>query len=104
MKKFAIISVKNSQYKVSEGDVIEVDNFAGKAGDKIKIKEVLLIADQEKVNIGKPYLEKSLVDAEIQEHFKGKKVDSLIYKAKARYRRRSGNRPSLTKLKIIKIS
>lgn len=104
MEKFAVIQINNSQYKVSEGDVIEVDKLSGKAGDKLKFNEILLISDSDKVSIGKPNIKDGEVSVEILEHFKGDKVDSLTYKAKARTRRRFGSRKQLTKIKILKIN
>jgi large subunit ribosomal protein L21 len=104
MEKFAVIKVNNSQYKVSEGDVIEVDKLLGKAGDKLKFNEVLLLVEKEKIIVGKPIIKDSVVDVEIVEQFKGEKVESLTYKAKARTRRRFGSRKELTKLKILKIN
>ncbi|HRN86360.1 MAG TPA: 50S ribosomal protein L21 [Candidatus Dojkabacteria bacterium] len=104
MEKFAVIKVNNSQYKVSEGDVIEVDKLAGKAGDKLKFNEVLLKAEKDNVVVGTPIIKDSEVSVEIIEQFKGEKVESLTYKAKARTRRRFGSRKELTKLKILKIN
>lgn len=104
MEKFAVIKVNNAQYKVSEGDVIEVDKLSGNAGDKLKFNEVLLLADKEKVTVGNPFVKDSIVNVEIIEHFKGEKVESMTFKAKARTRRRFGSRKQLTKLKIVKIN
>lgn len=104
MEKFAVIKVNNSQYKVSEGDIIEVDKQVGNAGDKLTIKEVLLVAEKDKVVVGTPNVKDSNVSIEIIEHFKGEKVDSMTFKAKARTRRRFGSRKELTKLKILKIN
>lgn len=104
MEKFAVIKVNNSQYKVSEGDVIEVDKLAGKAGDKLKFNEVLLKAEKDNIVVGTPIIKDSEVSVEIIEQFKGEKVESLTYKAKARTRRRFGSRKELTKLKILKIN
>ena len=104
MEKFAVVKIKNAQFKVTEGDIIEVDRFTGEVGDKVKLEEVLLLVNKEQIEIGKPLLEKVVVNAEIMEHFRGKKVDSLVFKAKARHRKRSGDRKELTKLKIVKIS
>lgn len=104
MDKFAIIQVKNSQYKVSEGDVISVPRLETKAGEKYKVDQVLLSTLKDKVVIGKPYIDKAFVDTEVVEHYRGEKVQSATYKAKARQRRKVGNRQDLTKIKIVKIN
>jgi large subunit ribosomal protein L21 len=104
MEKFAVIKVNNSQYKVSEGDIIEVDKQVGNPGDKLKVEEVLLVAEKDNVVVGTPNVKDSNVSVEIVEHFKGEKVDSMTFKAKTRTRRRFGSRKELTKLKILKIN
>lgn len=104
MTKFAVIQIKNSQYKVSEGDIIEVPRLGTEKGKTFSITEVLLTANDSKVEIGKPFIEKALVESEVLEHLKGEKVHSSTYKAKSRQRRKVGNRQDLTKIKIIKIN
>lgn len=104
MNKFAVIKINNAQYQVSEGDLIEVDKLQGKVGDKLNFNEVLLFADKEVVKVGTPIVKASEVSVEIIEHFKGEKVESMTFKAKARTRRRFGSRKELTKLKILKIN
>lgn len=103
MDNFAIVQIKNSQYKISEGDVISIPRLDSKAGDKYKIDQVLLTALKDKIEIGKPFVEKSFVETEVLEHYRGEKVQSSTYKAKSRQRRKVGNRQELTKIKIIKI-
>lgn len=100
--KFAIVQVNHTQYKVSVGDTIKVHKLPGEAGDKIKFDKILLLADGDKVTIGKPYIEKKSIDAEILEQTKGPKVVKEIYKAKSRYRRKVGHRQDLTVVKINK--
>lgn len=104
MAKFAVVKLNNAQFKVSEGDVIEVDRLKGEAGTKVEFDAVLLLADGDKVEIGKPALDKIKVSGEITEQTKGEKVQSATYKAKARTRRKVGSRPMLTKIKITKIA
>lgn len=104
MEKFVIVEINKSQFKVSEGDSIDVTMLDGQAGDKVTFDKILLRVDKDEVLIGKPYLEKKSIQAEIVQHFKSEKVSTLIYRAKSRYRKRSGNRQELTTIKILKIS
>lgn len=103
MKKFAVVEIAGHQYQVEENDVLLVNNLAIKTGEKIKLDKVLLKADKD-VKIGQPYLKGALVEAEVVEETKGKKVRVATYKAKSRYRKVKGFRSQLTKLKINKIS
>jgi len=103
--KQAVIQFQGHQYLVKKGQVLDFDRCPGEKGDKIKIKEVLLTFEQKgRVAIGNPHIKRVTVDAEILNHFKGRKIDIRRYKAKSRYRRLKGFRPSLTKVKIKKIN
>lgn len=103
-ENFAVIKLNNTQYKVSEGDTLDVNKIAGEAGDIITFDEVLLKSTDTKVEVGKPIVEKSSVTAEIVEQTKGKKVEISTFKSKSRYRRKKGHRQQITRLKITKIS
>jgi len=72
MDKFAVIRIGGKQYRVSEGEEILVDKLT----DLKTLPEVLLIADGEKVEIGKPVLTKSKVTLKVvTEVEKGEKID-----------------------------
>ncbi len=100
---FVIINIKNSQEKVSIGDTLEVSKLSLKKGDKIKFKEVLLSHEKGVTRIGKPYLGDAEVTAEVLEHTKGDKVHTRKFKAKSRYRKHTGHRAKLSKIKINNI-
>jgi len=102
--KFAVIKLAGVQLKVSEGKEYEVNKLSGNKGDKLEIKEVLLVADGENIQIGKPLVDGAVVKLEITSQFKGDKIKGLIYKAKSRSRRRYGYRADLTKVLVKKIS
>lgn len=101
--KYAIVEVGNEQYKVSEGQEIEVKKLALKEEASFSIDKVLLLASNDEVKVGQPYLEKMTVKARVLSQFKGEKVRVAIYKAKSRHRRVLGFRPLLTKILIEKI-
>ena len=103
MSKFTVIKIGSSQYKVAEGDEIDVDKIEGKKGSKLTFNQVLLLIDGEKVSVGQPLVKGVQIEAKILEQFKGKKIRVATYKAKSRYRRVKGFRPQLTKIKIEKI-
>lgn len=101
--KYAVVKIAGFQYRVAEGDVIEVPNLGGKKGEKIDFPEVLLLS-AESLKIGTPYVTHAKVQAEVLENLKGKKIRVAVYKAKSRYRRLKGFRPQLTRIKISKIT
>jgi large subunit ribosomal protein L21 len=96
---FAVIRTGGKQYKVTSGDVIDVEKLAGNAGDKVEISEVLMVDNK----IGAPLVAGAKVQAEIVEQFRDDKV--IIFKKRRRhnYRRKKGHRQYLTQIKIIDI-
>ncbi len=100
--KYAVIRTGGKQYRISEGDIIEVDKLLGEKDKKVIFEEVLLLSDASGVKLGKPFLKEN-VEGKIIEQIKGDKIYVSKYKAKVRYRRRTGFRSSLTKVQIEKI-
>lgn len=103
MKKFAVVEIAGHQYQVKENDELAVNNLDLKAGEKIKLDKVLLVAN-DKVEIGQPHLKNRVIEAEVIDNLKGEKVRVATYKAKSRYRKVKGFRPKITKIKITKIN
>ena len=101
---FVVFKTGGKQYKVSEGDVIQVEKLDGNVGDTITLDQVLMVGEDEKVQVGAPVLEGRSVSAEIMDQFKDKKI--LVFKKRRRkkYRRTNGHRQQLTRLKITGIS
>ena len=101
---YAVIATGGKQYKVAEGDVIRVEKLAVEAGDQIDFDKVLLVSEGDDVNIGAPYIEGSVVKAEVQANGRGKKVDIVKFQRRKHYRRQMGHRQSFTEVKITGIS
>jgi large subunit ribosomal protein L21 len=99
---YAVIKTGGKQYKVAEGDIIEIDRIAGKDG-KISFEEVLLLVNDKKVTVGKPFILGEKVEGKILEDLRGVKVRVSKFKSKVRYRRTAGFRAALTKVQIEKI-
>lgn len=104
MKKYAVVKIAGFQYKVSEGDELEVNKLDSEKGKNITFEEVLLMAGDGQAKIGQPLVKGAKVKAKVLEQLKGKKIRVATYKAKSRYRRVKGFRPLLTKIKIEKIT
>ncbi len=99
----AIIKAGGKQYKVGEGDVLELEKLDGEVGKSIIFDEVLLIGSGKDIQIGTPYIKNAQVEAKILEQKKGRKVVVFKYRPKKRYRRKRGSRQLLTRIKIEKI-
>lgn len=100
--KYAVVKTGGKQYKVSEGDFIEIDRISGKDG-KIIFEEVLLLVSDGNVKVGKPFIVGEKVEGKILENIRGEKVRVSKFKSKVRYRRTVGFRAALTKVQIEKI-
>jgi large subunit ribosomal protein L21 len=100
---YAIVDIAGKQYKVAEGDKLNVARLAFKVGEKINFENVLLTDDGKNVKIGKPVVKGAKVGAEVLEHGRLKKI--LVYKKKRRkgYQRKTGHRQDYSSIKINSI-
>ena len=97
---YAVIETGGKQYKVSEGDVIEVEKLEVNVGDKIELP-VLLTVDGEKIAAGSDVAVKAT--AEVLGQGKDKKIVVFKYKAKKNVRNKQGHRQPFTRIKIVSI-
>ncbi|MFC2004665.1 50S ribosomal protein L21 [Chloroflexota bacterium] len=100
---YAIIETGGKQYKVTSGQVIDVDRLDVAEGNTVELDRVLLIASDDKVTVGTPTVDGAKVLATSQGEGKGKKVIVFKYKPKVRYRKKTGHRQHYTRLAIDKI-
>jgi len=103
LKIYAIIETGGKQYKVTSGQVVDVDRLDVAEGNTIELDRVLLVADDEKVTVGTPTVDGARVLATAQGEHKAKKIIVLKYKPKTRYRKKTGHRQLYTRLAIDKI-
>jgi len=99
---FAVIKTGGKQYKVSEGDLLDIEKLDKKEGDEVTFEEVLLLEDDE-TEIGKPIVEKASVKAEVVEQGREEKKIVYKYKPKKRQRKKKGHRQPYTKVEIKEI-
>jgi large subunit ribosomal protein L21 len=100
---YAVIKTGGKQYRVTEGDLLRTEKINGEVGEAIAFEEVLMIANGEQIDVGRPVLPSSRVVGEIVEQGKGKKI--IVFKSKRRkgYRKKQGHRQLYTVLKIKEI-
>ncbi len=101
--EYAVIKTGGKQYKVSKDNVIEVERLSFKPGEKFSIEEVLLYVTDGNSKLGKPKVTGVTVRATVLEHIKGEKLRISKFKAKSKYRRVTGHRQYLTRVKIDEI-
>ena len=101
--EYAVIKTGGKQYRVSKDSVIEVERLSFKPGEKFSFEEVLLTVVDADIKLRKPNLKGAVVKAEVLEHLKGEKLPIPKFKAKSKYRRVTGHRQYLSKVKILDI-
>jgi len=102
---YAVIKTGGKQYRVSEGDIINVEKITRADNqNEVSIKEVLMIVDGDNVTVGTPYVENASVIANAILDGKSEKVVVFKYKRKKDYRRKQGHRQPYTQLEISKIN
>ena len=99
---YAIVESGSKQYRVAEGDVIEVETLPLEAGKEVELERVLMIATPDGMTVGSPVVEGAKVTATVQGHGRGKKI--IVYKHKKNYHRKQGHRQNFTRLRIDKIT
>src|SRR6266542_301608 len=102
---YAIVETGGKQYRVKPGDTVAVERLAGEPGETLDLDRVLLIAGNgdDGTRVGSPGVTGAVVRAEVVEHIRGEKIIIFRYKSKVRYRRKTGHRQSLTRLRITDI-
>lgn len=99
---YAIIATGGKQYKVSEGDVIEVEKLEAEAGSTVTFEDVLAISGETLKVAGD--VSGATVTATVMEQGRAKKVIVYRYKSKTGYHKKNGHRQAFTRVKIEKIN
>ena len=104
LSTYAIVQTGGKQYRVQTGDLIRVESLPADEGDVVELSNVLLVSRDGDVTMGTPNVKRATVKAEVVAQDRNKKVVVFKYKAKTRYRRKSGHRQAYTELKVTDIS
>ena len=100
---YAIIVTGGKQYKVSEGDTINVEKLDVSVGENYTFENVLAIVDGEAQTFGSPFIGGASVEASALNNGKAKKVIIYKFKSKKGYHKKKGHRQPFTQLRINKI-
>ena len=100
---YAIIRTGGRQFRVAEGETLDVDLLDVEPGKTATFGDVLLFADGKDVTHGSPLVSGAKVTAEVVEQRKGNKVVAFKYKRRKGYHRTVGHRRKLTRVKIKSI-
>lgn len=101
---YAVIKSGGKQYKVKEGDTLDVEKLDVEKGSSITIDDVLMVGSETETIADEKDLAKASVTATVVDQFKDDKILVFKYKSKKGYKRTRGHRQNLTKIKIESIS
>lgn len=101
---YAIIADGGRQYKVEEGQEIELDHREVAKGDQLTLDQVLCLSDGTTVKLGKPTVAGASVLAEVLSHEQGDKIYVQKFRRRKNYRRRTGHRQMYVKVRISSIT
>ncbi len=100
---YAIINDRGAQYRVEEGQILDVALMDGEPGAEVVFDQVLLIGGEEP-KVGLPTISGARVRAEVVGEARGEKIIVFKYRNKKRYRRRTGHRTDFTRVAIREIT
>nr|HON61369.1 50S ribosomal protein L21 [Deltaproteobacteria bacterium]HOS28511.1 50S ribosomal protein L21 [Deltaproteobacteria bacterium]HRR21389.1 50S ribosomal protein L21 [Desulfomonilia bacterium]HRR70064.1 50S ribosomal protein L21 [Desulfomonilia bacterium]HRT45268.1 50S ribosomal protein L21 [Desulfomonilia bacterium] len=101
---YAVIKTGGKQYKVEEGDRIQIEKLDAERGETVTFDTVLFVGGDNEYTLGTPKIEGAAVNGKVVRQLRGKKI--IVFKMKRRkgYRKKQGHRQNLTEVFITKIS
>lgn len=99
---YAVIEAGGRQFKVAEGQELDIEKLTAEVGEKVEFP-VLLVADGDQVTVGAPYVTNGKVNAEVIAHGRGDKVKIVKMRRRKHYRKQMGHRQWFTTVKITGI-
>ncbi len=100
---FAIIETGGKQYKVFANKILEVEKLDAKEGKTIQFKNVLLLNDDKKTEVGNPKVEGAVVEAKLLKIVKDRTILVFHKRRRKNSRKKNGHRQRHSKIQITKI-
>jgi|TARA_B100000767_G_scaffold270204_1_gene293451 large subunit ribosomal protein L21 len=101
---YAVVISGGKQHRVIEGETLKVEKLDLATGETLTIDQVLMVGEGESVKIGAPYVDGSIVTAEILSHGRHDKVNIVKFRRRKHHRKQMGHRQWYTELKITSIA
>jgi large subunit ribosomal protein L21 len=101
---YAVISDRQRQFTVREGDVIQCDTIAtSEPGQSVVFDHVSLVSHEGTVRVGKPTVDGAKVTGEVLGDTKGPKLVVFSFKRRKNSRTKNGHRQRYTRVRITSI-
>ena len=101
---FAIAETSGRQFLFKVNRYYDLDRINAKEKEKITLNNILLIKDNKKISIGKPYIKDAKVELEVMSHLRDKKIIVYKMRPKKKTRRKMGHRQELTRVMVKSIT
>ena len=101
---YAVVSSGGKQYRVEAGTELLVEKLGVEAGAAVTFDRVLLVGDGDDVTVGTPLVTGASVSGTVLRAERGPKIVIFKFKQKVKYRRRTGHRQDLVRVRIDEIS
>ena len=98
--KYAIVEISGRQFWIETGKYYDFNRIPTKLGKQITLNRILLLNNDGKILIGKPYLDSVTIKGKILEHLRGKKTIVYKMRPKKKTRKKQGHRQELTRILI----
>jgi large subunit ribosomal protein L21 len=100
---YAVVESGGKQYRVSVGQMLDVEKLDVEQGGSVTLDRVLLVADGADITIGQPTVKGATVSATVLQHGLGQKQVIFRYRPKNRYRVKKGHRQPYTRIRVDEI-
>ncbi len=101
---YAVIMSGGKQYRVAEGEVVQVEKLGVEQGAHVEFKDVLLVRTDDQTYIGQPMGAGASVVGVVEENGHADTVLVFKYKKKKQYKRTRGHRQQYAAVRIEKIN
>lgn len=100
---YAVIKTGGKQYRVQEGDKLDVEKLDAEVDSEITFSEVLMSGEGDEITVGAPFIDGGSVRAKVIDQFRGPKGIAFKFKRRKGFHKTKGFRRHMTKLEIISI-
>ncbi|MEW9824046.1 MAG: 50S ribosomal protein L21 [Candidatus Symbiodolus clandestinus] len=101
---YAVFQSGGKQHRVSEGQTIHIEKIDHPTGELIEFPQVLMVAQEQQVTLGAPFVEGGKVTAEVIGHGRGDKIRIVKFRRRKHSRKQQGHRQWFTAIKIRQIT
>lgn len=99
---YAVIETGGKQYRVRKGDVIDIE-LTETEGDKVQFERVLMVGGDDGVKVGDPTVAGASVKGVLEDEVRGPKLNVFKHKRRKGYRRKTGHRQDMLRVRIKEI-